>query len=293
MGNEFYNGNGVWIPYEILQSEELSSTEKILYAEIFYLDRPDTHCTASNEHLSKFLGISEAGLKKCLQHLRDLGYIYTASFDGRKRSIATYVKYRNEVDTKVSTSEIQEYPSEVYKNENLLLIENKKENSRESTGAGALAKHPRNFSKNILTDDLQSGKDIDEQKKIKKKTSEHDKCLAEIDKRYDDPNIYSAVLNHLEWSYNSKDPNRIKTLKTFVKRLDELDKLILGRTTDVAVKIIQQSIDKKWHCFYEIREGKSYSKNTIDNAEITSQKSRTDEEIEQLLAQRLERNGIV
>lgn len=292
MGNEFYNGNGVWIPYEILQSEELSSTEKILYAEIFYLDRPDTHCTASNEHLSKFLGISEAGLKKCLQHLRDLGYIYTASFDGRKRSIATYVKCRNEVDTLVSTSEIQEYPSEVYKNENLLLIENKKENSRESTGSGALLKHPRNFSKNTLTDDLQSGKDIDEQKKDKKKTSEYDKCLAEIDRRYDDPNIYSAVLNHLEWSYNSKDPNRIKTLKTLVKRLDELDKLILGRTTDVAVKIIQQSIDKKWHCFYEIKDTKSGVRSTKDNAVINIS-TLTEDEKKQMIAERIERNGVI
>lgn len=121
--------------------------------------------------------------------------------------------------------------------------------NNKSTGAGALSKkHPRNFSKEKLTDDLESGKDIDEQKKEKKKTSEYDKCLAEIKKRYFNSPVQLSLQDHLYWSFNSKDPKRIRTLKIYNKRLDELDKLEGDK-----VKIVQQSIDKKWHCFYELQ----------------------------------------
>lgn len=279
-----YNGNGIWIPYEILQNDELTSTEKILYAEIYYLDRPDEHCTASNEHLAQFLKISEAGVKKCLTHLRELGYIHTVAFDGRKRSIATNVKWRDEVDTPVSSREIQESPSEGYKNEFLLYRENKIENSRESTLPGALAKHPRNFSKQTLTDDLQSGKDIDEQKKEKKKVSEYDKCVEEINKRYENTSIHILLLQHLDWSYHSKDPQRIRSLKTYKRRLDELDKL-----NDLEGSI-KQSISKQWHCFYDVAEQKSRRKNTPDNTVVSKQQKK---DVNEILAQRAERQGII
>lgn len=121
--------------------------------------------------------------------------------------------------------------------------------TNKSTGAGALSKkHPRNFSREKLTDDLESGKDIDEQKKEKKKTSEYDKCLAEIKKRYFNSPVQLSLQEHLDWSFHSKDDRRIRTLKIYSKRLDELDKLEGDK-----VKIVQQSIDKKWHCFYELQ----------------------------------------
>ena len=282
-----YNGQGVWIPYEILQSDELTSTEKILYAEIYYLDNPYTHCTASNEHLAKFLGISESGLKKCLTHLRSLGYIETISFDGRNRVLATTVKWSNQIDTPVSSRRTQDDTSESYKNEFLLYKENKKVNSIEnSTGAGASLNHPRNFSRNTLSDDLESGKDIDEQKKEKKKASEFEKCHLELDNRYE-PAIQMLLRDHLNWSYNSKDVNRIKTVKMYRKRLDELDRL----TGDKA-KIIQQSIDKQWHCFYELKENKSFVRSTKDNDGIVTN-TYTEEDKKRIIAERVERNGII
>lgn len=194
-------------------------------------------------------------------------------------------------------------PSENLKVENLIvenqLVENqqqlntdinkiKKEDqikTKESTGTGALVKHPRNFSKQTLTDDLQSGKDIDEQKKEKKKASEYDKCYKEIDDRYTDKNINSLLHQYLDWSYHSTDPQRIRNLKVFKKRLDELDKL------DNKEKVIKQSLQKQWHCFYEV-SAQTFKGNTVDNVILESQ-SRSSRNVEDIIAQRAERNGII
>jgi hypothetical protein len=122
-----------------------------------------------------------------------------------------------------------------------------------STGAGALSKnHSQVYKKReSLNDDLESGEIIDEHIRERKKKSEYDKCLAEIDKRYSDPNLYMILVNHLEWSYKSKDPKRIRTLAIYKRRLDELDKLDGDK-----IAIVQQSINRQWHCFYELQESK-------------------------------------
>lgn len=156
--------------------------------------------------------------------------------------------------------------------------------NNKSTLPGALAKHPRNFSKQTLTDDLQSGKDIDEQKKEKKKISEYDKCVEEINKRYENTSIHILLLQHLDWSYHSKDPQRIRSLKTYKRRLDELDKL-----NDLEGSI-KQSISKQWHCFYEVSEQRPRRKNTPDNTVVSKQQKK---DVNEILAQRAERQGII
>lgn len=119
--------------------------------------------------------------------------------------------------------------------------------TNKSTGAGALSKkHPRNFSKEKLTDDLESGKDIDEQKKEKKKTNKFDSCLAEIDKRDFTENEKALLRQHLNWSFHDTDSNRNNEPKKYAKRLDTLLSLKGDRE-----RIIQASIDRKWHCFYD------------------------------------------
>ena len=252
-----YNGNGIWIPNEILHNQELTSTEKILYAEIYYLDRPDIHCTASNEYFSEFLNMSESGVKKCLNHLRELGYIYTASFDGRKRSIAVSVKWINQTDTPVSVRQTQEEPSEGHKNEFLLIRENRKENSIEKAPEpvpSSKINSRRNFRNEHeqLEDVLESGKDIEEQKKVKKKMSEYDKCLAEIDKRNFSDDEKSLLRQHLEQSYYSKDPKRIRDRSNYVNKLNMLEQLV--KKGNDCKKVVQQSIDRQWSAFYEYSE---------------------------------------
>lgn len=289
---EMYNGNGIWIPFEILQNDDLTSTEKILYAEIFYLDRPDTHCTASNEYLAKFLKISEAGVKKCLTHLRELGYIYTASFDGRKRSIATSVKWRNEVDTTVSSREIQESPAEVYKNEFLLYRENKKENSRESTLPGAPSKNHSQLykAKATLTDDLESGKSIDEQTNVKKRQTEEERADKKIDKTSYSDKVKELLKIFFRQSYYSKDVKRMKSASDLTGKLMRLDELV--KKGEDPIKVVQQSIDMNWNAFYEYKEqakAKSYS----DHSDGIIAQTLSQEEAREVLKGYAERNGVV
>lgn len=161
-------------------------------------------------------------------------------------------------------------------------------NKKESTGAGALSKkHPRNFSKERLTDDLESGKDIDEQKSATKKSNKFDSCLAEIDKRDFTDDEKALLRKHIDWSFHCSDPNRNSTAKRYAKHLDELLKLQGDKK-----KIIQQSIDKKWHCFYDIKNDSKQSYTSHSDRQIIGQ-TLTAEEAKQKLAEYAERNGVI
>lgn len=258
---EIYNGNGVFIPNEILQNYNLTPNEKILYAEIFYLDRPDTHCFASNEFFANFLGISESGVKKCLSHLKQLGYIETISFDGRNRVLATTVKWSNQIDTGVSSRQTQNALAEGYKNEFLLLNKNKIKNSiKKAPETGASSKnHSQVYKKReSLNDDLESGKDIDKQKSDQRKSPKdkfRDECLDIIDKEYSDE-TKELLIEYFEFVTaipEDKDNlcKRVKTVKAWRHKLDRLDELVEDSYDPIA--IIKQSLDKKQYVFYPIQ----------------------------------------
>lgn len=71
MANSF---EGLWIPKEILQIEELNSSEKIILAEITALSK-DGRCTASNRHIAEVTGIGQRYVEKILPKLKKKGYI--------------------------------------------------------------------------------------------------------------------------------------------------------------------------------------------------------------------------
>lgn len=252
---------GVWIPAEVWLSDELTIYEKAVYAEIDSLDG-ENHCWASNEYLAKFCKMSEVTISRSISKLIQLGFIEKLSFDGRQRVLAVNKNISQIRETYLPDK------SELSPSENLLLIENKKENSIEKPVPPASSKkHPRNFDKKTLSDDLASGKDIDEQTKEKKKTSEYDKCLDVLQKRNYSPDLFAVTKEHLYWSFNSKDPKRIKTAKMYSKRLDELDKLNGDKK-----KIVIQSLEKEWHCFYEINNiTNNVHEEMMDTIKVTSQ----------------------
>ena len=308
--NDFYNGNGIWIPVEILHSKDLTPSEKILYAEIYYLDRPDTHCYASNEYLAKFLGLSDSGLRKCLSHLKQLGYIETVAFDGRNRVLATTVKWRNQTDTGVAPCSTPEYQSESYKNEFLLYKENKKENSIKKPDEPAIIS--KNHSKvykqrNVLEDTLKSGKDIDEQKKASKKSPKDkfkDECFNIIDDVYSENNfsytVHDLLVEYFEFVSavpENKDNlcKRVKTARTWKSKLDTL--VNLAKDGYDPVDIIQQSLDRKQYVFYPIQS--TYDKNKVKSSYIAHNDSNikgqtlTAEEAKELLAREAEEYGVI
>lgn len=111
----------------------------------------------------------------------------------------------------------------------------------------------RNFRKEHeqLTDELASGKVIDDEKREKKKKNNYEKCLDEISSRNFSDEVKELLVRHLDWSYNSKDPKRIRDRASLKHKLDFLEQL--QKKGEDVVKVVQQSIDKQWHAFYEYK----------------------------------------
>ena len=74
---------GVWIPADVMECEELSPMEKILYGEIAGF----RECYASNAWLANRIGRSERTIKRLISHMIELGFIRNCGFNGRFRLI--------------------------------------------------------------------------------------------------------------------------------------------------------------------------------------------------------------
>lgn len=90
---------GLWIPREIWFAKDLSYPEKMLWAEINSLDTEKKGCHASNKYLAKFFKLTERQVREHISKLKKKGYIYQASFDGRKRVLRSSLKYKKERKT--------------------------------------------------------------------------------------------------------------------------------------------------------------------------------------------------
>lgn len=74
---------GVWIPAEVMESDELSPMEKLLYGEIAGF----RECYASNAWLAGRIGRSERTVKRLISHMIELGFVVNLGFNGRFRTI--------------------------------------------------------------------------------------------------------------------------------------------------------------------------------------------------------------
>jgi DNA-binding MarR family transcriptional regulator len=64
-----------FIPSAALSDKSLSSTEKLVLAEIYALADENGICYPSNRHFSELLGISETQASRCVNNLRKKGWI--------------------------------------------------------------------------------------------------------------------------------------------------------------------------------------------------------------------------
>lgn len=65
---------GVWIPKEIWLNSELTLVEKVLIAEIDSLDTRGG-CFASNQHFSRFLGVTVVQVSRIISKMKTRGFI--------------------------------------------------------------------------------------------------------------------------------------------------------------------------------------------------------------------------
>lgn len=63
------------LPAKVRHSKELSSSEKLLFAEVTALSQKWGYCTASNGFLGELLGVSNRTITRQLTNLRKLGFI--------------------------------------------------------------------------------------------------------------------------------------------------------------------------------------------------------------------------
>lgn len=247
---------GVWIPREIWLNKDLSVLEKVLFAEIDSLDG-ENGCYASNEYFMEFFNVSESTITRGISKLKNLGYIESVMIGGRTRVLSvvkmTRVSSQNDYSgsSKSSVSSIKEK------------IKNNIDNK--GTVAGASSKNHSQIykQKQTLSDDLESGKDIAEQKKAEKKSPKdkfREECLDIIDDEYSEKN-YSYAVKDLLVEYfefvsavpENKDNlcKRVKTTKAWKHKLVRLDELVKDGYDPI--DIIQQSLDKKQYVFYPLQ----------------------------------------
>jgi DNA-binding MarR family transcriptional regulator len=66
---------GIWIPAEIWLNENLTMTEKIVYAEIDSFCSNTQECFAGNKHFAQLIGISENRISHIIASLEKKGYV--------------------------------------------------------------------------------------------------------------------------------------------------------------------------------------------------------------------------
>jgi DNA-binding MarR family transcriptional regulator len=74
---------GLFIPKHIIEDEQLSKTEMIIYAEISCFEI----CYKSNETLGERWGIKARRISQIISKLEKKGYVRRESFDGRNRQL--------------------------------------------------------------------------------------------------------------------------------------------------------------------------------------------------------------
>jgi len=93
---------GIWIPKDIYLSNDVKWISKILFLEIHSFTANGKPCFMSNEHISKFLGISIRQVTRLITELKHVGWVEETSFDGRKR----YLKSKMRIDFNSGNAEL-------------------------------------------------------------------------------------------------------------------------------------------------------------------------------------------
>lgn len=113
---------GVWIPADVMESEELSPIEKILYGEIAGFKE----CYASNAWLAKRIGRSEETVTRLINHLIRCGFVQKLGFNGRFRTICvTRFQSRLVKNEESDSSKMKSIIIKSNNNNNKLLLDKK------------------------------------------------------------------------------------------------------------------------------------------------------------------------
>lgn len=92
MQNSQRGFSGVWIPKQILDSTELTPSEKIIYANIVSFDKC---CFETNERLAEKCGVDEKTVRRALTKLQELKFVFIEFINNNKSKRRIYAIQEN------------------------------------------------------------------------------------------------------------------------------------------------------------------------------------------------------
>lgn len=107
MNNEQKQMDGLWIPMEILNDENLSLQEKFVLSMIKALDKGQG-CYASNKYLAMFIGVSADRISKIITNLHKNEYITVDVVGYNTRTIKMNVVESNVEEVPVEEEEVKQ-----------------------------------------------------------------------------------------------------------------------------------------------------------------------------------------
>lgn len=245
----------------MLRDLGFSTNETLIYATIFSFSHDGkSEYRGGRHYLAKSLDISFSTLDRALDNLVNEGYIIRGQFDYKNMICNTYKVNLERVKQYLIGENYNhsqnEYPSQnEYGNHSqnddyIIKDNNKKVEGKPSTPAklDKSIKHPRNFSKTTLTDELNSLGELEEkelqrkekQKSARKKTL-YEKCIDEIaNPIYDfSSDVQQRLKDFLPTTLQANE-YPVKGINQWIYRLKSL--IELSKDSNKQIEIIEYSI---------------------------------------------------
>jgi hypothetical protein len=211
--------------------------------------------TGSLQYLADWCNASKAGIQKNLKNLVDSGLI--EKYESFKNNVK-FCEYSCIPYNKVAYPIQQSCTNNIDNN-----IDNRNSNfineitTQEQDGCSN-----KGYSKEELKEEfLGSAKKTKRKRSIVRKPTLFDKCVAEIDKFTDLPDLREKLIQFLKIRLEVKDkPFGIESWKGMLTKLDQA----VAECGREYVDVVQQSIDKGWLSFYAINERFSKTDNKTE-----------------------------
>jgi predicted transcriptional regulator len=231
---------------------KLSGNDLIVYAIIYGFSQDnESRFTGSLQYLADWCNATKAGIQKNLKNLIDAGLIekYESFKNNIKFCEYSCIPY-NKVAHPMQQSCTNNIDNNIEENSNFI-------NEITTQGEDCSSK---GYSKEELREEfLGSAKKTKRRRNVVRKPTLFDKCVAEIDKYTDRPELREKLIKFLKIRLEVKDkPFGIESWRGM---LDKLEQIATDTCVDYTV-LVQQSIDKGWLSFYPMNR-KTDKKETV------------------------------
>jgi predicted transcriptional regulator len=224
---------------------KLSGNDLMVYAIIYGFSQDvESRFTGSLQYLADWCNATKSGIQKNLKNLIDAGLIekYESFKNNVKFCEYSCIPY-NKVAHPMQQSCINNIDNNIdIGNTNIINDISTPEEDCSSKG----------YSKEELRDEfLGSVRKTKSRRPINRRPTLYDKCVAEVDKYTDLPDLRDALIQFLKIRLEVKDkPFGVESWKGMLKKLDQA----VAECGREYVDVVQQSIDKGWLSFYPISQ---------------------------------------